>query len=132
MIEYNPNISQRANNDMLMMLLAYDKQHDIRLLKAAENLCQWIITIQDENDKNIHILNLMQIRRRERQLTADERENVMDLVDSVDNMGKVACYILLNNKEQVNHYINKMSKSDVQFLKSLPIYNLYECKDVNG
>ena len=50
----------------------------------------------------------------------------------VDNMGKVACYILLNNKEQVNHYINKMSKSDVQFLKSLPIYNLYECKDVNG
>lgn len=131
-IEYNPNISQRANNDMLMMLLAYDKQHDIRLLKTAENLCQWIITIQDENDKNIHILNLMQIRRRERQLTADERENVMDLVDSVDNMGKVACYILLNNKEQVNHYINKMSKSDVQFLKSLPIYNLYECKDVNG
>ena len=34
----------------------------------------------------------------------------MDLVDSVDLMGKVACYILLDNREQAEHYIKKLSK----------------------
>jgi hypothetical protein len=87
---------------------------------------------QGEIDQNIHVLNMMQIRIRKRQLTTEERENLLDLVDSADNMGKVACYILLNNKEQVEHYMKKLGKSEVVFLKSLPIYNLYECKDVNG
>ena len=34
----------------------------------------------------------------------------MDLVDSVDLMGKVACYILLDNREQAEHYIKKLKK----------------------
>ena len=127
-IEFNHNISQRANNDMLMMLLAFDKNHDDRLLNAAECLCQWLISIQDEKDKNVHALNMMQIHRRKRELTKEERGNLMDLVDSVDNMGKVACYILLDNKEQIGHYLEKLSKSEVTFLKSLPIYNLYKAE----
>lgn len=123
--EYNPNIAQRANNDMLMMLLAYDKNQDKRLLKAAGELCQWLTTIQDKNDQSIYILNMLQIRSRERQLTKDERGTLMDIVDTVDNMGKVACYILLDNKEQVEHYLKKLNKSEVSFFKSLPIYNIY-------
>ncbi len=130
--EYNQNIYQRANNDMLMMLLAYDKNHDRSLLEVAENLCQWIMNAQGEIDQNIHVLNMMQIRIRKRQLTTEERENLLDLVDSADNMGKVACYILLNNKEQVEHYMKKLGKSEVVFLKSLPIYNLYKGNDTQA
>ena len=47
---------------------------------------------------------MMQIIKRERQLNLEERETLMDLVDSVDLMGKVACYILLDNREQAEHY----------------------------
>ncbi len=72
---------------------------------------------------------MMQIVKRERQLNLEEREALMDLVDSVDLMGKVACYILLDNREQAEHYIKKLSKKEVAFFKSLPIYNLYNIKN---
>ena len=113
---------------MLIMLLAYDKNHEKRLLKAAGELCQWLTTVQDKNDQSTYILNMLQIRNRERELTNDERGTLMDIVDTVDNMGKVACYILLDNKELVEHYLKKLNKSEVSFLKSLPIYNMYKAK----
>lgn len=127
--DFNPNISQRANNDMLMMLLAYDEDNNERTLKAAASLCRWLLSIQDEKDKHTYLLNMMQIIKRERQLNLEERETLMDLVDSVDLMGKVACYILLDNREQAEHYIKKLSKKEVAFFKSLPIYNLYNSKN---
>ena len=71
--------------------------------------------------KNVDYIRSMQI--------VCEKETLMDLVDSVDFMGKVACYILLDNREQAEHYIKKLSKKEVVFFKSLPIYNLYNSKN---
>ena len=93
----NHNVTQRANNDMLMMILAYDENHDDKLLKSSKDLCEWLISINEKDEVNTYFLNLMQIIKRKRDLTNEERKEIMIKFDLCNSMEKLACCLLLDN-----------------------------------
>lgn len=124
----NHNVTQRANNDMLMMILAYDENHDDKLLKSSKDLCEWLISINEKDEVNTYFLNLMQIIKRERDLTNEERKEIMIKFDLCNSMEKLACCLLLDNNEMANHYFNQLNDSEKEFFTTLPIYHFFNSK----
>lgn len=124
----NHNVTQRANNDMLMMILAYDENHDDKLLKSSKDLCEWLISINEKDEVNTYFLNLMQIIKRERDLTNEERKEIMIKFDLCNSMEKLACCLLLDNNEMANHYFNQLNDSEKDFFTTLPIYHFFNSK----
>lgn len=66
--KYNPYITNRANNDMLMALKGYDKMEnkDDNLYQAILLLCEWIIKYSPDK-LPIHIINKYQVIKRKRE-----------------------------------------------------------------
>lgn len=124
----NHNVTQRANNDMLMMILAYDENHDDKLLKSSKDLCEWLISINEKDEVNTYFLNLMQIIKRKRDLTHEERKEIMIKFDLCNSMEKLACCLLLDNNEMANHYFNQLNDSEKEFFTTLPIYHFFNSK----
>lgn len=124
----NHNVTQRANNDMLMMILAYDENHDDKLLKSSKDLCEWLISINEKDEVNTYFLNLMQIIKRKRDLTNEERKEIMIKFDLCNSMEKLACCLLLDNNEMANHYFNQLNDSEKEFFTTLPIYHFFNSK----
>ena len=123
--KYNNQLPNRVNNDMLMMLLAYDKTKDNRLLQCAKELCLWLKELNLPSLKDLVFINWLQIIKRERALTVEEQDAILNKMPSLDSMGKAACYLLLDSQQMAEFYINKFTEQERTFFKSLPIYTFY-------
>ena len=125
----NPNLTDRANNDMLMALIAYDKQEnkDIRILKAAKKISNWIIATNDKNHE-LNIINKFQILKRERELSKEEIRLLCSLISKqeIENSMKVAIYLLLDNQNMAEYHFDLLSTEEQHFFKSLPIYHFWK------
>lgn len=125
----NPNLTDRANNDMLMALIAYDKQEnkDIRILKAAKEISNWIIETNDRNHE-LNIVNKFQIFKRERKLSKEEIRLLCSLISKqeMENSMKVAIYLLLDNQNMAEYHFDLLSTEEQHFFKSLPIYHFWK------
>lgn len=123
--KYNPYITNRANNDMLMALKGYDQMDnkDDRLYQAILSLCDWIIKYSPDK-LPIHIINKYQVIKRKRELTKEEKKELCLLLSEVpnDNDVQTAIHLLLDNKTQAELYFDSMNESEKKFFKSLPIY----------
>ena len=123
--KYNPYITDRANNDMLMALKGYDQmdKKDDRLYQAILSLCDWIIKYSPDK-LPIHIINKYQVVKRKRELTKEEKKELCMLLSEVpnDNDVQTAIHLLLDNKTQAELYFDSMNESEKKFFKSLPIY----------
>lgn len=121
----NPKISLRANVDLLNMLNHYDRCHDKRVLKAAVEIATWLKNEKNSaiGNRNITLLNYFQAVRRQNGAFNDiERQKLYRLKTS-DNTENFARSILLGNKEKALSYLSKISKHDLEYLKTLPIYH---------
>lgn len=126
----NQHISEFANQDMLMMLLAYDEvdEKNLDLLKAAKDLAKWILyneksTISDE----LKLLNYLQIIRRERKFNKEEISQLRTIIQGSSMTEDVvtASYILLGNQMAAEISFEKMSIQLQNDFKEYPIYNLW-------
>lgn len=124
----NPMLVDIVNIDLLTMLLAYDIQPNERLLTASENLARWILDEKSfpELPFESRYLNLMQIYRRVRSLTKEEKEQIYNIYDKATMYDtKVAALLLLDNHIGAKHNFAKMSESEQEFFKTLPIYHFW-------
>lgn len=127
----NNDIFNRANDDLLAMLLAYDKSSikNPKLLKAARDLAKWIL----KDDKQVipyevKTLNYLQIIRREREFNIDEVKELCDII--VDNSMGVdiitGAYLLLSNQMAAEIYFEKMNLELQETFKGFPIYKFWK------
>ena len=98
-LNFNPTVYAYANNDVLKILLAYDKKNDIKLLDTARNITNWLFE-QGNIAKDIVLLNQLQITKRQRQLNKEELIQLCKLTENgeVSEDIKVGAYLLLGNK----------------------------------
>lgn len=124
----NPMIVDIVNRDLLIMLLAYDKHPNERLLKAVEDLAKWILNDASfpELPYESRYLNLMQIYKRTRNLTNEEKEQIYDIYDNAKISDiKVAAALLLEDYVGAKRNFAKMALGEQDLFKTLPIYNLW-------
>lgn len=121
----NPLISLRANVDLLNMLNHYDRCHDKRVLKAAVEIATWLKNEKNSaiGNRNITLLNYFQAIRRQNGAFNDMERQKLYRLKTSDNIENFARYILLGNKEKALSYLAKISKHDLEYLKTLPIYH---------
>lgn len=124
----NPMLVDIVNRDLLIMLLAYDKKPNERLLIALENLAKWILYDNSlpELPYESRYLNLMQIYKRVRNLTNEENEQIYDIYDNAKIRDiKVAAALLLEDYVGAKRNFAKMALGEQDLFKTLPIYNLW-------
>ena len=121
---HNPFITERANNDMLMAIKAYDikEPKDSKLYDAIVELSNWIIANVEEIGP-INIINKYQIIKRKRCLEKTEKNELYNLLhtSSIGIDMETAIHLLLDNETHFEISYDKMKPHEREFFDSLPI-----------
>mgnify|MGYP003290926261 CR=1 FL=1 len=127
--ESNPMLVDILNIDLLTMLLAYDKIPNEKILIAAEHLAVMILNDDSvpELSYESRFLNLMQIYKRQRDFTEQEKEQICDICETTKmNDIKIAAALLLGNSISAKYNFAKMTENEQNFFKTLPIYHFWK------
>ena len=128
-VKLDEKVAQQANLDMLRMILAYDKTNGVKkkLLDAAEALNNWFIEIKRFNDLPINEINRLQIIKRKRSLSEDEKEHIYSLMEECSAEDcKAACMLLLDNQAGAEYHFKKIPEQQQEFFRSLPICHFWK------
>ena len=123
-----------SNYDVLAMIAASDNvketdpERSQRLLEEALKLDEWLIgndPIQEM--KPVHIINKLQIIKRQREYTDGEKRELEKMIDdeSEDSM-KVAVYLLLDRQTEAEAVFNMLPEEEEKGLKDYPIWRFYK------
>lgn len=120
-----------SNYDVLAMITAADalEKTDVerskKLLEEALKLDEWLIEkeIKDKM-RPLHIINKMQILKRQRELTADERQTLEDMLNEefAEDMVKAGVYLLLDRLGDFQKLFEKMQEDEKKSVKEFPIW----------
>jgi hypothetical protein len=122
-----------SNYDVLAMITAADalEKTDVerskKLLEEALKLDEWLIGKDPKDEmRPLHIINKMQIMKRQRDLTADECQTLEDILNDefAGDMVKVGVYILLDRKEDFQQLFETMQEDEKKSVKEFPIWRL--------
>ena len=72
----------------------------------------------------LHIINKMQIMKRQRELTADERQTLEDMLNDefAWDMVKAGVYLLLDRQEEFQQLFETMREDEKKSVKAFPIW----------
>lgn len=110
------------------MLSAYDSQSikDERLLDLAEMIADWLLRQEQFEYHEDLVLNKLQIIRRRREFSFDEKKVLIGLSDSSKEDIRWAVYVLSDEKASATEVFKNMDISMQQKLAEQPLYNLYK------
>ena len=120
-----------SNYDVLAMITAADalEKTDVerskKLLEEALKLNDWLIGKEPKDEmRPLHIINKMQIMKRQRELTADERQMLEDMLNDefAGDMVKAGVYLLLDRQEEFQQLFETMQEDEKTSLKEFPIW----------
>ena len=120
-----------SNYDVLAMITAADalEKTDVerskKLLEEALKLDEWLIGKEPKDEmRPLHIINKMQIMKRQRELTADERQMLEDMLNDefAGDMVKAGVYLLLDRQEEFQQLFETMQGDEKKGLKEFPIW----------
>lgn len=120
-----------SNYDVLAMITAADalEKTDVerskKLLEEALKLNDWLIRNEPKDEiRPLHIINKMQIMKRQRELTADERQMLEDMLNDefAGDMVKAGVYLLLDRQEEFQQLFETMQEDEKKSLKEFPIW----------
>lgn len=120
-----------SNYDVLAMITAADalEKTDVerskKLLEEALKLNDWLIGKEPKDEmRPLHIINKMQIMKRQRELTADERQMLEDMLNDefAGEMVKAGVYLLLDRQEEFQQLFETMQEDEKKSLKEFPIW----------
>ena len=120
-----------SNYDVLAMITAADalEKTDVerskKLLEEALKLNDWLIRKEPKDEiRPLHIINKMQIMKRQRELTADERQMLEDMLNDefAGDMVKAGVYLLLDRQEEFQQLFETMQEDEKKSLKEFPIW----------
>lgn len=126
---------QMSNYDVLSMISASDAvkssdtERSAKLLDEVLKLNEWLI----ENDPRkemvqLHVINKLQILKRQRVLFDDEKIELEKMLDK-DNMinpVNAAIYLLLDKQKEFETVFASLSENDKNQLREYPIWHLYK------
>jgi hypothetical protein len=124
-----------SNYDVLAMILASDaiEKHDAerskKLLDEALKLDEWLIGNDPRLDFNpVHVINKMQILKRQRELSNDELHHLEQIlkIDEIEVPIKVAVNLLLGNQKEVDELFATLSDEDKNTMQAFPIWKFYK------
>ena len=120
----NPMVCERANNDMLMALKAYDskEEQDENLYNAIVALNDWLIE-RNSKYESIHLVNKYQIIRRKRPLKKEEKKDLLNILSDEGNGAamKTAIHLLLGNKTMADFSYEEMDTAQQKIFDEQPI-----------
>ena len=120
-----------ATMDMLAMIGASDKienedkERRATLLDNAIFLNEWLYNNDPTKDsKPIHFVNKMQIIKRQRIFTNEEKCALSSMIkkDSVKSFVKAGCWLLLDNTDKFISIYQKLPPEEQGKLKNYPIW----------
>ena len=120
-----------SNYDVLAMITAADalEKTDVerskKLLEEALKLDEWLIGKEPKDEmRPLHIINKMQIMKRQRELTADERQTLEDMLNDefAGDMVKAGVYLLLDRQEEFQQLFETMQEDEKKSVKECPIW----------
>jgi hypothetical protein len=120
-----------SNYDVLAMITAADalEKTDVerskKLLEEALKLNDWLIGKEPKDEmRPLHIINKMQIMKRQCELTADERQMLEDMLNDefAGDMVKAGVYLLLDRQEEFQQLFETMQEDEKKSLKEFPIW----------
>ena len=118
-----------SNYDVLAMITAADalEKTDVerskKLLEEALKLNDWLIGKEPKDEmRPLHIINKMQIMKRQDELTADERQMLEDMLNDEGDMVKAGVYLLLDRQEEFQQLFETMQEDEKKSLKEFPIW----------
>ncbi len=129
LVKEDERIAEFAHNDMIKLLLAFDKTggEKTKLLDAAEALNNWFIVTHRFCESPLNVVNRLQILKRRRNLTEEENGILFEILDSeVTEDYKTACMLLLDNQKGADYHFKKIPDESKAFFKSLPIYHFWK------
>lgn len=116
----------KASDELLMKSLNSKREH---VLNVSLSFSQWLMGVNEDSTLvNIHHINELQIKKRMRPLTDEEKSSLLRLTQSDDLMIKAAAYILLDNKDIAEYIVTQMEDEDRNVFTTFPIYNLSKIK----
>lgn len=105
----------------LILINVYDRNSDNHFLDLADYLLH---KLEPYVQKDLLLLNLMQIKKRKIGLNGDDIEQIMS-IDSDEIHILFGKNVLLGNKQHAKQYFDKFSKEDKERYNQFPIYELY-------
>jgi len=123
-IEYSEVYAEQVNFLVLEFIKAFDDTNSEKFIDTAEDIIDWLSLNDPKNE--IFKLNKYQIIRRFRSLRKEEIEELMFMKNNADNEKLCGISILLENKTDVDFYLNKLSKESKEVFLDYPIYTLAE------
>lgn len=123
----NPNVFDRANIDMLQMLLAYDEAPNQRLLTTAKDMADWILKEGVNLGDNLKTLNYLQIIKREGSLTKGQKRQLSIISEdsNATEQEKVGAYLLLDNQISAEMHFEKLTEEEQEQFKTFPIFKFW-------
>lgn len=115
----------QANVSLLEMLAAYDENKDVQLLDAITDISKWLLDATDSTlPYEIRFLNWLQIEKRRRQLTNDERRQLVIMAETTGQREDilVGAYLLLDNQIAAELHFERMSEMQQVEFPKYPIY----------
>ena len=112
---------------MLEMLKAYDKKKNDELLQAAKELTKWLLNQTEFLPKEISQINYLQIIRRERELTYQEKQELNSIVANAEDAGyKIGALILLNEFDETKKLLEELPDERRKEFSEYPVYKFYK------
>lgn len=130
--EINNTCYQISNHDVLAMISASDrleltdKERSAKLLSEALKLNEWLIKNDPSLDmKPIHLINKIQMIKRQRMLTKTELNVLEELINktNLDDTLKVAVNLLMDKHQEANTLFDKLSEEKRAGLQQFPIWH---------
>lgn len=124
----NKETITRANFFLLELLTAYDISQKSEILDTASAFSEWIMTASEEElPYSIRILNDLQIKKRQRQLTEEEKRELYRLIEMPDSTEEtiVGAYLLLDQQTAAELHFEKVQADIQNEFKKYPIYHFW-------
>ena len=123
----DPVVLQQANQDALNMLSAYDECGRIELLNAAFRLTDWLVKVCETDDRVIYRVNQLQAFKRTRELSDEEKGELVTLSERKDASHelKYCCALLLGEMQRAEYHFKNLSQEVRELYRTLPINKFY-------
>lgn len=124
----------KSNSDVLAMIKAADEVSGIdegrclRLLDAALKLCRWLKKNDPNQEmKQVHIINELQIIKRQRILSDEEKTVLYEMLenDETSDSFKFAIYLLMDNYLDADKIFESLPEKEKAILRDYPIWHFY-------
>lgn len=119
----------QVNVSLLEMLLAYDENNDPRLLEATIEIGKWLLDTEASTlPIEIRLLNWLQIVKRQRELSDDEKRQIIIMTETAAQREDilVGAYLLLDNQIAAELHFERMSDELQESFHLYPIHHFWK------